>query len=313
MYGKSEPEVKDTWYDYLKTTKGAQVKPEKDIKTIIYDMTLACTYPKFNNGKDCTFLTKEGAKYVVQSIGKSDLDTRRPQFLALIEEHTKPKPPAPKRPRFYSTDSLDVSTLVSGMQRQVVRRIDNGLTSVRTEVQSVGTAVTHAVGFLQTNVNTNHSDMVAKMEQLQRTNADLNARLAYEQTAHKATSANLSARLADEQKAHKATSANLSARLADEQKALNGQKETTDKKQASININMTTIKNKDKEIEKLKKQIDDGTNSGLSMQIRELDANMKVHTANLAKMNDALKIFLKKVLEQNTQILDAVRDPRSPV
>ena len=295
MYGKSEPEVKDTWYDYLKTTKGAQVKPEKDIKTIIYDMTLACTYPKFNNGKDCTFLTKEGAKYVVQSIGKSDLDTRRPQFLALIEEHTKPKPPAPKRPRFYSTDSLDVSTLVSGMQRQVVRRIDNGLTSVRTEVQSVGTAVTHAVGSLQSNVNTNHSDMVAKMEQLQRTNADLNARLS------------------DEQKAHKATSANLSARLADEQKALNGQKETTDKKQASININMTTIKNKDKEIEKLKKQIDDGTNSGLSMQIRELDANMKVHTANLAKMNDALKIFLKKVLEQNTQILDAVRDPRSPV
>lgn len=185
LYNKSDNAVRCTWHHYLQTTKGSCMKPGKDINDVNYNMDLACIYPRFTHGQDTVFLTYNGAKHVCETIGTKELDARRPILMALLEEHIKPKPPAPKRPRL-----VDMSTLVSGMQRQVVRRIDNGIASVRTDIQSVGSAVTTvtcAVDSIQSNLNSNHVDMVAKMEKLQKMNASLSKALSNEQKAHEAT------------------------------------------------------------------------------------------------------------------------------
>jgi hypothetical protein len=110
--------------------------------------------------------------------------------MALLEAHIKPKPQVPKRPRSDPTGFLGMSTLASGMQRQLVRRIDTGIASVRTEVQSVGSAVTTvtcAVDSLQSDVNSNHHDMLARIEKLEKINTSLGKALSKEQKAHEDT------------------------------------------------------------------------------------------------------------------------------
>jgi len=206
--------------------------------SVNYITDFACTYPRYNNGHDTVFLTYHGAEHVCKYMGKKDLDARRPILMALLEEHIKPKPPAPKRPRL-----VDMSTLVSGMQRQVARRIDNGTASVRTEIQSVGSAITTAVSTeitcavdsIQSNLNSNHVDMVAKMEKLQKMNASLSKALFNEQKAHEAT-----------------------------RTLLKDQQTTTQNKQTCIGIQI-------QEIAGLKKRLAKENNSAVSTQILQLE------------------------------------------
>jgi len=209
------------------------MKPGKDINDVNYNMDLACIYPRFTHGQDTVFLTYNGAKHVCETIGTKELDARRPILMALLEEHIKPKPPAPKRPRL-----VDMSTLVSGMQRQVVRRIDNGIASVRTDIQSVGSAVTTvtcAVDSIQSNLNSNHVDMVAKMEKLQKMNASLSKALSNEQKAHEVT-----------------------------RTLLKDQQTMTQNKQTCISIQI-------QEIAGLKKRLAKENNSAVSTQILQLE------------------------------------------
>ncbi len=277
------------------------MKPTMNIWDVDFNAVLSCKYPNLNNGYDANILTYSGAKHLGDSLGGPNVDDRRLSFHALLEEHIKPKPPAPKRPRFYSTDSLDVSTLVSGMQRQVVRRIDNGLTSVRTEVQSVGTTVraeiknvgttitstmgaaVQAVGSLQSNVNSNHSDMVAKMEKLQRINVSLDASLEKAQKA-----------LADEQKAHDKT-----------RSLLKTQQFTTQKKETCIGIQINDITD-------LKKQLAKGNDSKLSMQVSNLEKLVKANADRTETIAKAVSSCMERIPRLNKEILDAVRNPRPP-
>jgi len=233
LSGKSGNAARTKWHEYLLTFKGKSMKPEKGIQEVNYHMDLACTYHGFDHGQDTKFLTYNGAIHVCNSFGNKDLDARRPILMTLLEEHIKPKPPAPKRPRL-----VDMSTLVSGMQRQVARRIDNGIASVRTEIQSVGSAVTTvtcAVDSIQSNLNSNHVDMVAKMEKLQKMNASLSKALSNEQKAHEVT-----------------------------RTLLKDQQTMTQNKQTCISIQI-------QEIAGLKKRLAKENNSAVSTQILQLE------------------------------------------